>query len=248
MTLCEEKYRKATIDNIITIFDYDIFVNEGGKSKYDPDFISNLPDYYFLGLPIKEIIKSNCSNKLCHFLSLALGLCFDDFELVVSNQKNYLETYNKVYNKNIIEFEHTYIIVSIDGTKKVIDIPRGIIMDVDAYYDVFGIEEKYKYTKQDFINEEPVKLILDHINDISPKLMEGDKDENKIRDYKLFIEKYIELCENYSNVQEFKLAYFIKRCLLATSGWNTINRLTSILTSNTFNSYEDDSKNNSIQI
>ena len=247
MTVCEEKYKTACMNNKITFFDYDTFVKEGSKSIYDSNFISNLPDLYFLGLPIKEIIKSDYSNGLCHFLSLALGLCFDDFELVISNQRNYLEIYNKINNTSEVEFEHTYIIVNINGIKKVIDIPRGIIMDFHTYYDVFGIKEKYKITKDELLSVPAVKLMYEHKNEISPKIVDDNKDVDKIKKYTLFIKEYLELCEKYTNPYEFKLEYFIKRCLPSTSGWSTINRLTSIIKLNNIYSYFKDEGNTEIK-
>ena len=64
------------------------------KAKYNGEFLHNLPYYYFLGFPIKELLKVSYANGHCHACAVALSLYFDDFEIITCNLQNYASHYN----------------------------------------------------------------------------------------------------------------------------------------------------------
>ena len=229
MTLCEERYAKACNDGLIIHYDYDRYVEEGSKSKYDESFLRDLPDKYFLGLPIKKLITKKYSSGLCHSLSLAVGLCFDDFELVTAN----LALYNEFYRSKIVsyksEFNHSYVIVTINGERKVIDPVFGIITDIDTYENVFGVQKKYSYKKEELEKEAVIKYIIDNL-DVESPLFRNDATMDDFDHYYEGLEKYTEDLENYSNPAEFKLEYYFRRCLKPTSKYSVIGQLTDKMT------------------
>ena len=74
MTKFEEQMLKAQEEDKIIFYDYLQYKKAAGwftkfshinwnrpevikKAMYDANFLSNLPDYYFMGFPIKELLK-----------------------------------------------------------------------------------------------------------------------------------------------------------------------------------------------
>ena len=127
-TLYEKRMKNAQDNDKVVFYDYLMYKRACGwwtglinsdwnrpckieRAKYHAAFLQNLPNYYFLGFPIKELLKSCYSGGYCHACAVALSLCFDDFEIVTCNLKNYADHYNQKSDRKINGFEHTFIIV-----------------------------------------------------------------------------------------------------------------------------------------
>lgn len=95
-------------------------INNNKIVYYDYQFINQLPNYNFLGTPIKELLNNDYSSHEC---VLALSTYFKEFEIITCNlgssEKNSILKIN-INNKNII----------IDTTFK-------FITDVSTYYNIF---------------------------------------------------------------------------------------------------------------
>lgn len=224
MTLCEERLDEAYEKGLITYYDYKVYEQEGKKANYDNEFIDKLPDLYFLGCPIKEIIKNDWSDGKCHALSVAIGLCFDNFKIVTCNLKHYNEflNYYKTGRFNC-EFEHSFTLVEINGKQMAIDPVFCMITDYDTYKYIFGVEAKYVLDSEKLKETEPIKFIIKHIKDKAPDI--GKKTDNPKNEqlYQDEINEYVGLCLNYKNYESFYLENFIKKCLLPTSNITIIN-------------------------
>lgn len=61
------------------------------RVKYSASFLQNLPNYYFLGFHIKDLLKTSYSSGNCHACAIALSLCFYDFEIITCNLSNFAE-------------------------------------------------------------------------------------------------------------------------------------------------------------
>ena len=229
MTLYEEKFNQAKENYKIVFYDYLTYKREIGwytvrskndwhrpysdwhrpykikKAKYNADFLNNLPDYYFLGFPIKDLIKFFCSNGACHICAFALSLYFNEFEIVTCNLSNYNDYYNKKHKNNRSkEFEHSFLVVSIDNKKCVIDTTWGMITDYDTYKNIFA---------------------PDNIRIVSSKNLESNDVYNFIKERKNIsdsskydtLSKYLKMCKDYRNSNDKILQDFINRCLVKTS-------------------------------
>ena len=70
-----------------------LFNVEEKPNVFDENLINSLPDYNFLGIPVKRLIQHDCSNGYCYSIILALSLCFDNFKIVTSELDNYEKYY-----------------------------------------------------------------------------------------------------------------------------------------------------------
>lgn len=233
------------------------------KAKYNGEFLHNLSDYYFLGFPIKELLKFNYANGHCHACAVALSLYFKDFEIITCNLKNYAEHYTiKSKNSNngsrkLNEYEHTFLLINLNGKKTVIDTTLGLITDYDTYKIIFNPNKIRTITSEEFENVEPyqyIKSLKDYkgaplgFNEVY------DKEKNEwfpIKEeieYREIIDKYMDMCRNYTNTENTHLQDFINRCLFRTSNstshWNWRNHLEyrdeSYYPKTTLSSLEDD--------
>ena len=230
MTICEEKFNNACMNS---------YKEDGEISKYDPSFLRNLPCLYFLGLPIKEIIKSDYSNTLCHALSLAIGMCFDEYEVVTANLKNYNEYRNIKLDENSPEFNHSFTVVKLNGKKKVIDPVIGITTEEETYNDIYGVQIKFRLNKKALENVPSIKYIAVNLNNICPMLDEHGTPE-EIKAYRENLRTYNAMCLDYENPNDYSLEYFVKRCLSATTSFGVISNLINKLIKNKFeNTYSD---------
>ena len=234
MTIFEEQMLKAQEEDQIIFYDYLRYKKAAGwktrfsdtdwlrpekikKARYDANFLKNLPDYYFLGFPIKELLKTDYSNGKCSACAIALSLCFDDFEIVTCNLKNYVDYHNEYYTKKTEDFEHTVLLVNLDNRKVVIDTTFGFITDIKTYNDIFKMEnvsilfsdeikktEVYKY-----INDRKNIKVLSEKNNIEDKELQKEHIEK--------ITEYENLCKQYKNEYNKRLESFINVDLLNTS-------------------------------
>lgn len=189
------------------------------KSKYHSGFLQSLPNYYFLGFPIKELLKSSYSNHYCHSCAVALALCFDDFEIVTCNLKAYADYLKKNFSDydDNTEFEHTFIVINIDVKKIVIDTTWGMITDYDTYDYIFHLNKIRRISSSELKNTEIYEFIE------SRKLIAGPSHESYLKDsedylkYRADLQVYMDMCQNYSNDKNKHLQDFFNRCLYRTS-------------------------------
>lgn len=244
-TIFNEKFDRAVENEKIIFYDYLEYKRYIGWSTfgfnddwqrpssleyavYNADYISSLPNIYYLGISVKDIIRSSWSNGRCHACSVGLSLCYDDFKLVTCNLKNYAEYYNVNTEPVYVEcydeadmiaskkYEHTFLVLE---DKTVIDTTFGILTDIDTYEDVFGVENKKIVTKDEIKNTKIYKFLLQHKDLIAPPYWCpcNDKEKKIQQDFEDIIKEYIEGCKNYKNEDNVHLQDFISRCLYRTT-------------------------------
>ena len=219
MTSFEENMKTAQENDKIIFYDYIQYKKAVGwftnfseidwnrpeqikRAKYDANFIFNLPNYYFFGLPIKEIIKSDYSNCECHTCSIALSLCFNDFKIITCNLQNYVEYYNKNNIDYIEEFTHTILLVNLENKKVVIDTTFGIITDIQTYNYIFNMKDVNIIFSEELKKTEVYKYIEDR------KLINNIKKQEKE------VWEYMSLCCTYKDEHNKQLEEFINEHLL----------------------------------
>ena len=240
MTLFEERLTEMHNQDKIIYYDYLLYKRAVGwwtiwnnddwhrptkikRARYKSEFLQKIPNYYFLGIPVKELIKSTLSNGYCHACAVALSLCFDDFSIITCNLKNYaehcisksgdsLDDYEK-----LPEFEHTFLVIDIENKKTVIDTSFGFITDLETYNYIFQIDNVRMLSSKELKNTEIYKFIENR------KLLEGPTYEDDLKEteayqkYSKEIHKYMETCKNYKNNNDTHLEDFFSRCLYRTS-------------------------------
>lgn len=214
------------------------------KAKYNGEFLYNLSDYYFLGFPIKELLKRSYANGSCHACAIALSLYFKNFEIITCNLKNYAEHYtikskNSFYgSQELDEFEHTFLLVELDGRKTVIDTTFGFITDYETYKLIFNPNKIRTITSEQLKNVEPyqyIKSLKNYKIDLKyfhhiyiEEKNEWVTTEEEI-EFDKIIHSYMNMCKNYTNNENLHLQDFMNRCLFRTSNstshWHWRNHL-----------------------
>lgn len=270
-TLYEKKFEHARENDKIIFFDYLSYKRAVGwwtgianddwnrpytikRAKYCANFLKNLPEYYFLGFPIKELLKSCYSEGYCHACAIALSLYFSNFEIVTANLVNYRDYYNQNANKKIDEFEHTFLVVDLEGKRAVIDTTWGIITDYHTYQYIFNMNKIRKISSKKLKNTTIYQYIKQRKHDVGPSYeSELHKDES-YQKYTLMVHEYMNMCKNYSSSNNKHLVDFINRCLYRTSNitcldeWRMSHHFKSIIdyqiqypTTNLFSLTDDES-------
>lgn len=187
------------------------------RAKYHGAFLQNLPDYYFLGFPIKVLLKSCYSEGYCHACAIALSLCFDEFEIVTCNLVNYVNYYNQDSDRIIDEFEHTVIVAILEGKRIVIDTTWGLITDYNTYKYIFNINKIRSISSKDLNNTEIYQYIKKRKYYVGPSYEIKSNNNEKYEEYKLMMNEYMDMCKKYLNSENKHLQDFINRCLYNTS-------------------------------
>ena len=194
------------------------------KARYNAEFLQNIPNYYFLRVPIRELIKSDSSGGYCHACAVALSLCFKDFEIMTCNLKSYNDYYHTKVKSLDKEFEHTVLVVDIEGKKTVIDTTWGFITDLETYKDIFCINNVRIISSDEIKNTEIYKFIESRKLIKCPSYDEYIRDTEDYQKYSKEIHKYMDMCKNYKNNNNAHLRDFFNRCLYKTSNsscvWN----------------------------
>lgn len=238
MTKYEENLLEAQNADKVIFYDYLVYVkrihdNNMSKVKYNADFLAGLPNYYFLGLPIKELLKSYFSSGSCHLCAFALSLCFDEYELITCNLANYAEYFG------CEDYEHTIILVRLNGKEKVIDTTFCLITDLETYKSIFA-PNNIRVIKKEELERTSVYQFINSLKDnyIAPiyEQVELRKDETNLVEQKHqeLLRYYDDLCLNYYNEENPHLTDFIRRCLNRTSGSVVHNSLRISLKYNKF--------------
>ncbi len=243
MTTFEQNLEKAKNDEKIVYYDYLSYKRAAGwwtgfmnddwhrptvikKAKYNAQFLQKLPQYYFLGFPIKELLKCSYSNGYCHACVVALSLYFQDFEIVTCNLQNYADHYTVKSGEKTEEYEHTFLLIELDGKKTVIDSTFGFITDFESYKEIFNPNNIRIITSGQLKEVKPYQYIkslklykgsplgLNEVYDEEKKEWHATEEEQK---YQKILKEYMNMCRNYSNDQNTHLSDFIKICLLNTS-------------------------------
>lgn len=203
------------------------------KSKYNAEFLKKLPQYYFLGFPIKELLKSTYAVGYCHACAVALSLYFDKFKIITCNLQTYADHYTVKSGIKTEEYEHTFLLIELDGIETVIDTTFGFITDFKTYKNIFSpknirvitsnqLEEVKLYQYIKTLKEySGSPLGFNEVYDDKKKEWVLTEEEQK---YQNIIQKYMDMCLNYRNKQNYHLTDFINRCLFETSNsqchWN----------------------------
>ena len=249
MTTYEENMLKSQNDDKIIFYDYISYKKAAGwvdcwagdwcrprkenlkKARYYAEFLNNLENYYFLGFPIKILLRSPYSEGHCHSSAVALSLYFEEFELVTCNLQTYAEHYEIKSGKKNDDFEHTFLITEIDGEKKVIDTVFGIITDLDTYNFIFNPNDIRIITSKELNKVKPYRFIkflkhypgspLDEDINWDTKTKEFYySDEEKY--FQKVLKKHMDMCLEYTNEDNKHLEDFINRCLYRTSNSATL--------------------------
>ncbi len=219
----------------VSFYDYITYKREAGWwcGKYQDDwhrpkeikktlynaFLTRLPDYYFLGFPIKELLKSSYSNGYCYTCSLALSLYFDDFEIILANLKNYANHCKKVFQFNYQEYPHAFLKAKINNHEYIIDTTWGMITDYDSYDYLFSLEDIKKITSKDLDNTKVYQYLKKMKKIKSPSYKDREKEE--YIDYLNDLNKYVKYCYEYKS-DNLVLEDFIRSCLIADRIESTI--------------------------
>jgi len=111
---------------------------------YDQSLLKSLPEYNFLGIPIKRLIQHDCSNGYCYSMVLALSLCFNNFTIVTANLENYSKyCQNKGRNWT---FNHCFLMLP---NNTIIDTTFGIVCDKDIYSKIYNPQSCKYITNED---------------------------------------------------------------------------------------------------
>lgn len=200
--------------------------------KFDNSLIESLPNYGFLGLPVKEIIKNYISNGNCYLSAVALSLLFEktenapykNFRVVNCDLNGYLNYINDI-NHNYSgrkDFDHSFFVFEMNGRDIVIDASFGIIMEYDTYKDIFGTQYIKEFSVEELKETEVYRFLENNKGFIISSLQDKDlldenknkQDENKF--YEL-INQHSKLCENFNSYENFYLTFFITKRLLSCS-------------------------------
>ena len=156
--------------------------------------------------------------------------------------KNYAEHYtikskNSFYgSQELDEYEHTVLLIDLDGKKTVIDTTFGFVTDYETYQKIFNPNkiriitseqlkevESYQYIK----SLKNYKLDLKWFHYVKKDDEWITSDEEK--EYDKIIHDYMDMCKNYINSENPHLQDFMNRCLFRTSNstshWNWRNHL-----------------------
>lgn len=234
MTLYEERMKEVKDNNKVVFYDYLLYKRESGwftgifnddwhrpekiqNANYNGSFLKNLPEYYFLGFPIKELLKSCYSNGMCHACCVALSLYFDSFEIITCNLNNYTKHYNEKTDTKKGDFEHSILLTKIDGKEIIIDTTWGMITDYETYKYIFDIDKVRKISSKELKNTEVYKYIENRKYNNGPSRESELQEDLEYQKYINELDEYMNMCKNYSNTNNYVLQDFINRCLLKTS-------------------------------
>lgn len=193
------------------------------EAKYDGTFLENLPKYYFLGIPFNKLFRFEYSCRNCHSMALALSMCFDEFEIVTANLKNYWDYYYSQTYSKIGKFEHTFLVVTIADKKMVIDTTWGLITDLETYDYIFDLQD-IKTISSNEIKETDVYKFMQENKYLKGPSFESEriKDE-EYQNYEKMIYRHMDLCKNYKNENNPHLEDFLNRCIYKTSNISTVD-------------------------
>ena len=241
MQTFEEKFKKAQDEDKIIYYDYIMykralgwqtgFINDDwlrptfiNRARYDASFLVELPNYYFLGFPVKEIIKSSYANGRCHACSLALSLCFKNFTIITANLKAYLDFYNRHFLDKLDEFEHTFLLTKIKGKNKVIDTTFGLITSLETYDFIFTLDNIRKIDSSTMQNLIIYQDLLKQINYIGPSYDEEIKQNIAYRKYYENWQKLENSWQNFKHENK-NVETFINRCLYNSIRFSSLDDL-----------------------
>lgn len=116
-----------------------------------------------------------------------------------------------------MEYEHSFALVELGGKQVVIDPVFCMITDYDTYKYIFGMVPKFSFDKKKLESTEPIRFIIEYLSEQAPDISKRNEMPEKEMQFKEKLRKYIDLCKNYENVEDFNLQSFIRKYLLPTS-------------------------------
>lgn len=246
MTEFEKNLRNALDNDKIIYYDYISYkkaigwshgLNENDwcrpdiikKAKYCGDFLCKLPKYYFIGMPIKELLKHDYANGCCHACALALSIYFKDFEIITCNLKTYAKHYQAVTREKHPCFRHSFLTINMNDKTIVIDSTFGFITDLSTYNKIFAMTNIKRITS-DELNKTTIYNYIKYFKNYKAPISQKEYEYNEkkghwyknpqyIKYYKIK-EKFFELCYSYKNQKDSHLEGFINSCLPRTTKIN----------------------------
>lgn len=173
---------------------------------YDQNFIDKLPNYNFLGISIKELLKNENSNEYCHACVLALSTYFKEFEIITCNLSLYEKHCKEILDSKNIYFKHSFLNIYINNKPIVIDTTFGFITNLSTYYNIFE-----PYNIKNITSEEINNTVL-------YKYIKYYQTYNIINNN--IIDNYFEICKNYRNKTNPHMEDFISLYLPITTKIN----------------------------
>lgn len=162
---------------------------------YNASFLHNLKDKYYLGLPIKEILKSTYSKKRSSLAVLALSLYFPKFIIVNFEASSCFDYFKEHFNFKTEDcINHTVLLVDLDGTKAIIDTTLGIITDLSIYEDLFKLTLSSTITSDALKETDTYTYLKKYAND----------DYKKFSDYESILDEFMFICETEANIMSKK--------------------------------------------
>ncbi|MBQ7880792.1 MAG: hypothetical protein IJ358_03010 [Clostridia bacterium] len=228
----EKQMKKACKLGKIKFYDKDnyndhmklLFYDCEKPEVFDNNFIKSLPDYNFLGIPIKRLIQNDCANGCCYSIILMLSLCFENFKIVTAELDNYAQYYkNNSYNT---DYKHCYLILPND---MVIDTTFGIICKKDVYTKIFK-PSNCKYISNEELKCNKLYQYLQSLKDstydmIFPQFKDVklDRAMDTTEYWDLFFD-WQEKCVAYKNENNTHIENYFKEYIARTSNphdlWN----------------------------
>ncbi len=241
MQTYEEKLKKLQAEDKVIYYDYLMYKRALGwqtgftnddwirpavinRAFYDASFLANLPNYYFLGFPLKEIIKSSYANGRCHACGLALSLTFEKFAIITADLKDYLDYYNRHSLVKLDEFEHTFLLTKINGEDKVIDTTFGLITSLENYDFLFSLKKIHIITSDEIQNLEIYQDLLKQKNYIGPNYDAEIKQTRAYQKYYKKMQEFTDICQNYKH-ENPNIANFVNRCLYNSIRFSSLEDL-----------------------
>lgn len=211
------------------------------RAKYFAEFINKLPECYFMGNDVKDLIKTMHSKNISSISSLALSLCFDEFEICTCNLKMSMESI-------VNEYLHTYLVLKIDEKKYVVDTEYGLITDENTYKDVFGIEDEIHISSNEFKKTNIYKYLIENSYKKAPSYEDEINETNEYFLYKNKNDSFIKMCKEFKSSSNIKLNKFINNILYNSLKTEFITNIRSNIYLNFGNSKVEYPKNNMISI
>lgn len=212
-------YDKSNYDDHMDL----LFEDCENPEACDDKFLKALPDYNFLGIPIKRLIQNDCSNGCCYSSILMLSLCFEEFKIVTANLDNYADYY-KIHGEKNTDYKHCYLLLLNDI---VIDTTFGIICKKDVYIKIFK-PSNCKYISNEDLKDNKLYQYLQSLKNstydvIFPQFVNIKLDKAIDTDeyWNLFYD-WQEKCLAYRNENNSHIENYFKEHIARTSNPNIL--------------------------
>lgn len=232
--ISRKKLLNAQINDKIVYYDYIAYKRASGwtsgiyeddwyrplkvkRAKYFSKFLYNIPNYYFLGVSIKDIIKSPNSKNLSSLSTIAISLCFHDFDICIASISNQNESNYKIY-------KHTYLLLKIENRRYVIDTEYGMITSEKIYKDIFGIKNEIHISSKEIKKTKSYKFLINKSNVKAPSYDEDIEETSLYFKYISMIDKFLNICKLENTDNKYLNNYF-KNIIYKSCSYENISNI-----------------------